>query len=258
MGLIELVTPLCALLFVGIIALFEVGRRIGISRLAADPQGAQKGLGAVEGSVFALVGLLIAFTFSGAASRFDARRQLIIQETNSIGTAWLRIDLLTTDDQTELRELFRRYLDSRLAVYRKLPDIAASEIERARGAQLQRRIWEQAVKAARNSNSPPLTTVFLPALNDMFDIATTRVETSRLHPPLLIFLMLVVLVLAGATLVGYAMAGGRRRNWLHIVGFALVMTLAVYVIIDLEFPRLGFIKVDAADQMLMDLRDSMH
>jgi hypothetical protein len=53
------------------------------------------------------------------------------------------------------------------------------------------------------------------------------------------------------------MAGGRRRNWLHIVGFALVMTLAVYVIIDLEFPRLGFIKVDAADQMLMDLRDTM-
>ena len=214
-------------------------------------------MGAVEGSVFALMGLLIAFTFSGAAARFDARRQLIIQETNSIGTAWLRIDLLTTDDQTALRELFRQYLDSRLAVYRKLPDVAASEIERARGAQLQRRIWGRAVNAARNSNSPPLTTVLLPALNDMFDIATTRVEASRLHPPLIIFLMLVVLVLAGATLVGYAMAGGRRRNWLHIVGFALVMTLSVYVIIDLEFPRLGFIKVDAADQMLMDLRDTM-
>ena len=91
----------------------------------------------------------------------------------------------------------------------------------------------------------------------MFDIATTRIATSRMHPPSTIYAMLVALVLAGATLVGYAMAGGRERKWLHSVGFALVTTVAVYVIIDLEFPRLGFIRVDAADEMLVNLRSTM-
>jgi len=76
-------------LFVGILAMLEFGRRLGIRRLAIDPAGAQAGTGAVEGAVFALVGLLIAFTFSGAASRFAVRRDLIVAETNAIGTAWV-------------------------------------------------------------------------------------------------------------------------------------------------------------------------
>src|SRR5580765_7773073 len=74
-------------LFLGMLILLEVGRRIGARRLAEDPEGAEAGVGTVEGAVFALLGLLIAFTFSGAASRFDTRRQLIIEETNDIGTA---------------------------------------------------------------------------------------------------------------------------------------------------------------------------
>ena len=73
-------------LFLGMLILLEVGRRIGARRLAEDPMGAAAGVGTVEGAVFALLGLLIAFTFSGAAARFDTRRQLIIDETNDIGT----------------------------------------------------------------------------------------------------------------------------------------------------------------------------
>jgi hypothetical protein len=257
MGFLKLAPLLCMLLFVAIMAVFEVGRRIGVSRLAVDPEGAHKGVGAVEGSVFALVGLLIAFTFSGAASRFEGRRDLIVQETNAVGTAWLRLDLLPVDEQVPMRELFRKYLDARLRGYRALPDIAASEAAFAQASQLQSLIWQHAIHAIRSANSPALTTVLVPALNEMFDIATTRAGAAHLHPPATIFGMLVALILAAATLVGYAMAGGRRRNWLHIVGFALVTTLVVYVIIDLEFPRLGFIRVDAADQMLVILRDAM-
>jgi hypothetical protein len=91
----------------------------------------------------------------------------------------------------------------------------------------------------------------------MFDIAATRIAISSMHPPSTIYAMLVALLLASATLVGYAMAGGRERKWLHSVGFAVVTTAAVYVIIDLEFPRLGFIRVDAADQLLVNLRRTM-
>src|SRR5215475_7969280 len=97
-------------LFVGMLLLLEVGRRIGLRRIAEEAEGARAGVTAVEGAVFGLLGLLIAFTFSGAASRFDTRRQLIVEETNAIGNAYLRLDLLPTDTQPALRDSFRRYL----------------------------------------------------------------------------------------------------------------------------------------------------
>src|SRR5205807_1526863 len=105
-------------MFASTLFLLLAGRRIGVRQRALDPEGAVAGFGAVEGAVFGVMGLLLAFTFSGAASRFDGRRQLIVQETNAIGTAYLRVDLLAASRQPELREDFRRYIDARLAVYR--------------------------------------------------------------------------------------------------------------------------------------------
>src|SRR5216117_2664330 len=110
-----------ASLFLSMLLCLEIGRRLGIRRLARDPEGAMAGLGAVEGAVFGLYGLLIAFTFSGAPARLDTRRQLIAEEANAIGTAYLRLDLLPTDSQPALRALFRNYLDSRLEIFRRLP-----------------------------------------------------------------------------------------------------------------------------------------
>jgi hypothetical protein len=101
-------------LLAGMLILTEAGRRIGLRRMAEDPEGVRAGLGAIEAAILALLGLLLAFTFSGAGSRFDARRQLIVDETNAIGTAYLRIDLLTAAAQPELRENFRRYVEARL------------------------------------------------------------------------------------------------------------------------------------------------
>jgi hypothetical protein len=97
-------------LFFGMLISSEVGRHIGIASLARDPDGLAKGTGAAEAAVFGLMGLLIAFTFSGAASRFEDRRHLITTEVNAISTAYLRIDLLPDDSQLEIRELFRRLL----------------------------------------------------------------------------------------------------------------------------------------------------
>ena len=105
-------------LFAAMVILQELGRRFALRRAARDPEGARAGAGVVDGAIFALLGLLIAFTFSGAASRFDERRKLIVEEANAIGTAYLRIDLLPAAAQGEMRESFRRYLDARLAAYR--------------------------------------------------------------------------------------------------------------------------------------------
>ena len=151
---LTLVASLTALgLFGGVLLLVETGRRIGKRRMAQDGE-ARAGMGAVEGAVFGLMGLLIAFTFTGAATRFDARRQLVTEEANNIGTAWLRLDLLPTDAQPALRDSFRRYLDSRLEVYQKLPDLEAAMAALARAGALQGEIWTQAVAACRPSPVP--------------------------------------------------------------------------------------------------------
>ncbi len=245
-------------LFCGMLVLLEIGRRIAVRRMARDPEGARAGIGAIEGAVFGLLGLLIAFTFSGAASRFDTRRQLIVEETNDIGTAYLRLDLLPADAQPALRESFRRYVDSRLDVYRKLPDVAAAKEALLNTTKLQGEIWRQAVAANRAQGvSPAAPMLLLPALNAMIDITTTRTMAAQIHPPVIIFAMLFGLALASSLLAGYGMAGGKARSWLHMLCFPAVIAVAIYVILDMEYPRLGLIRVDAFDQALVELRESM-
>jgi len=244
-------------LFTGMLVCLAIGRRFGVRRLAQDPEGAQAGISAIDGSVFALVGLLIAFTFSGAATRFDGRRHLIAEEANAIGTAWLRLDLLTEADQPALRELFRGYLDARIAAFRSAHDMVEVRALLDRSAALQSQIWSGAVEACRAPGMKRATILLLPALNQMIDITTTRRIATESHPPQVIYTLLFTLTLTAALLAGYDMAGGKRRNWLHMIGFAATMALAIYVILDIEYPRRGFIRVDEADHVLIELRASM-
>lgn len=255
----ELIASLLgAALFLGMLVVSEVGRRIGVARLARDPKGLAKGAGAAEAAVFGLLGLLLAFTFSGAASRFEHRRHLVTEEANAIGTAYLRIDLLPGDAQPEIRELFRRYLDLRLATYMDVENIADTRAKLDESVAMQGEIWTAARAACRRADAiaqSPL--LLLPALNEMIDIMNTRVTATRNHPPMVIFLLLGGLSLVGALLVGYGMSGNKERSWLHLGAFAAIMSLAIYVIVDLEFPRLGVIQVSDADQVLVELRKSM-
>ncbi|MCC7218727.1 MAG: DUF4239 domain-containing protein [Burkholderiales bacterium] len=247
-----------AILFFAMLACLEIGRRLGGRRIAADPDHGQDGTGAIEGAVYALLGLLIAFTFSGAASRFDERRNLIVQESNDVGTAWLRVDLLPATAQPAMRDLFRRYLDARLGVYRDVENPEATQAALARTNTLQGEIWAHAVAATRSDGaSPAAPMLLLPALNQMFDTASSRILATKMHPPVIIFAMLFALALASALFAGYGMAGARARNWVYMIGFAAVMAGAVNVIVDLEYPRLGLIRVDTFDQALADLRKSM-
>ncbi len=243
-----------AALFGAMLGVLRLGRRIGERhRLEFGEVKA----GAAEGAVFALLGLFFAFSFSGAGARFDTRRHLVVSEANAIGTAWLRLDLLPADRQPHMRDLFRQYLDARLAFYR-VDSPAASVEAQAAYTRLQQDIWSAAVAGANATGQTPAFTVLLPALNQMIDIATTRQTAIWIHPPIAVFGMIGVLALIGALFVGYGMAGNKGRSWIHAVGFAGVLTLTMYVIVDLEFPRLGLIRVDAIDQVLIDLRRSMN
>lgn len=244
-------------LFLGLLLVFEIGRLMNI-RWMPSSKSDSKASSLLDGAVYALLGLLIAFTFSGAASRFDHRRELVIEEANAIGTAYLRLDLLPVETQPALRALFRQYLDARLDMIQKLPDMKASQAAIARANMLQGQIWPMAVKACQDSGSVPATTLLLAALNQMFDIANLRTTISQeMHPPIVIFVMLFGLALISTVLVGYETEGARGRNWVHVVIFAAIIAGTFYVILDVEYPRLGQIRIDSIDRVLVNLRKSM-
>ena len=136
--------------------------------------------------------------------------------------------------------------------------MAAAKEEMVKANRLQVEIWRQSVAASRAQGaSAAAPMLLLPALNAMIDITTTRTMAGQIHPPMVIFALLFGLALVSSLLVGYGMASSKARNWLHMLGLAFVMAVSVYVILDIEYPRLGFIRVDAFDQALVELRESM-
>ncbi|CAN7774839.1 DUF4239 domain-containing protein [Cupriavidus necator] len=244
-------------LFASILIALELGRLVWQWQVASGREPETTGVNAVASAIFALLGLLIAFTFSGAASRFDMRRTLIVQEANDIGTAYLRLDLLPQPARGELQEIFRQYLDARLDAYRAVPDRKRVDAALIRSDVLRERLWTRSVTESQRTASTAATMLLLPALNVAFDTASTRLASTKEHPPSVIFGMLFALCWIGALFAGYGMASRGPRNWLHALFFVASLTVTLYVIVDLEFPRLGLIRVDAFDEVLQDVRNGM-
>jgi hypothetical protein len=250
---------LAVAIFFGILACLARGRWLGTRAIAKHGSVAGgANVGSLETAVFALLGLLIAFTFSGALERFDKRRAQVVDEANAVGTAYLRVDLLPPSAQPKVREAFKAYVDSRIATYRKLPDIEASRAEFTHSRELQGELWAQVVAALRQPDARPYAEmVVIPAMNEMINFTTLRVAATRIHPPWIIYLMLAVLAMAAALLSGYQQGGEKDVDWLHKIGFALTVAITVYVILDVEYPRLGFVQLNAIDQVLVDTRAGM-
>src|SRR5262245_47005129 len=213
-------------LLLGVLLFIELGRRIGRRQLARTPQGFQTGTGTVDAAVFGLMGLLIAFTFSGAATRWELRRQLIVEEANAIGTAYLRLNLLPPASQPALQEAFRNYLRSRLAVYQTYSDIHKARPALKESGQLQQEIWRQVTHAAMEAGNPAVPVLVLQPINEMFDITTTRTAAVEAHLPSLVFALLAISVLVSSLLVGYNTAASPGRNWTHMVSYAFLVTTA--------------------------------
>lgn len=247
-----------ALLFGGVLTCMRIGWRIGRRHLQALGEDGQAGLGAIDGAVFGLMGLLIAFTFTGAATRFDARRNLVTQHVNAIGTAWLRLDLLAEPERKKARDGFRRYVDTQMEIVRSAgsDDDVHAGVDRL--SAIQNEIWAILIHSVRNEKSLPLAQTVLPPANEMFDLSTTRLMAARQHPPTAVFIMLGLLVLMSSLLAGYGMAKAEQQSTMHLFGFAVIVAISVYMILDIEYPRLGIVTIESFDQAMIELRQSMN
>jgi hypothetical protein len=243
---------IAAALFLVFVVCLESGYRLGAERVKTIPN-AHEGFGTIEGAVFGLFGLLLSLSFFGAASRLDARRQLIVQEANAIASAYMRMDLLPNAEQPEVRRLFRDYLDERIRISEMSKEDAAL-LEMPNSLKLQQAIWSTAVLATKEGS--PGAPLFATAVNQMAEVARAKAIAVQTHLPELVFGFLIAASLLSGVIAGFGMARG-QRNWLSILAYALIVTLTICVMLDMEYPRAGFIRIGAADDAMRSLRDSM-
>lgn len=229
------------------------------SKLAhGRPKSDHDSTGILTNTLFAMAGLVLAFTFSGAYSRFDQRRSLLAEEINAIGTAYMRLDLIKESERPAMRELFRQYTLARAALY---PSAAGSKGERDvldEAATLQAGIWRRAVEVTQPPDQNSARLLLIPALNDMFDITSTRAVAIDNHTPGVVIAILFLLsATSTAALVWNACAEGGKAPWLHLAVFIAVTAAVVFVTLDLEYPRFGFARLDDVNARLVALAATM-
>ncbi len=249
---------LLAVFFALNLLLLEIGRKIGRRDLDVDPKGAKVGASQVETAIFTLLGLLIAFTFFGASERFEARRHLIVNEADAIATVWYEIDLLPSEFQPKMRDLFRQYTEARLNVTHKLPDIEASSQQAAVAKGIQKEIWKLVIQVNKQNSTLAIPLIVIPSLNAMFDMATSHNLSLVTHPPLIIYLTLIALICICSFFVGYSFAGAKHRKLFHSFGYTFILTGILYVIINFEYPRVGVINIKKFDLPMVELRKEMN
>jgi hypothetical protein len=239
------------LMFIGFFMCLEVGRRLGCLRIKRGLNPAGSDGNVLDSAVFALYGLLLAFTFSDAATRFDQRRDLIIQEANAIRSAYAYVDMMPAPRQLELRALFQQYVQARLNAASGTLEGAAQTVANARVQELQNSIWKKASQGMTDPANATTAQVFMPTLQGMLDIATQRLAASQIHSALTVYLVLLGMSFVVAVLAGYNMALEQSIHIFRMIAFAAVMAASIYLIIDLDYPRHGLIRVNAEDQFLV-------
>jgi hypothetical protein len=256
---IESVTTAVAL-FVGLLIAQIVGHWMGRRQRRASGGEEKAGSGIIDGAVFALLGLLLAFTFSGAASRYEHRRDLLVDHVNALETSWLRVGMLQAKHQTVLRELFPRYLDAQIAAAGAYSSVDAAKRTAviAEMQSLQDQIWAAALAVVDEDQRPQVASLLLPPLNESFDISSSRLAAARfgIQEPV-IWLLLGVALLAAA-LAGNAQADNERPDGLHLLVFAALISALLWFILDFDSPRVGVINLGAYDQMMIELRERIH
>jgi hypothetical protein len=233
----------------------EVGNRLGRRASATADERVITQVGAVEASVLGLLGLLLAFTFSMAQTRYEQRRLLVVDEANAIGTVWLRTDALAPDGRDEARALVRRYVDAQLAYYDAGDDderIAAAERDLA---ELQGPLWDLAAEAARADPHAVSVTILLEALNEVFDLHDARIAARVAHVPDSVVVLLMIVSAVGLGTVGYAFGLVGRRHIAACGILGLLVAAILVTILDLDLSRRGLIRV--SQDSLLRLRDDL-
>jgi hypothetical protein len=242
--------------FIGTVALvlvsIEAGFRLGRGRRHRHDDEKEGPVGAIVAATLGLLAFVLAFTFGLAASRFDARRTVVVDEANAIGTTYLRAGLLPDERAKRIRPLLREYVEERLAA----PRTGDLQHVVKRSDELHHALWAEAESVAQQYPNSIVVGLFIEALNETIDIHATRllaVTQGRIPAPLWAALVIVtVLTMVG---VGYFCGLSRSRRTPQLLVLAVCFSAILVLVADLDRPREGLIQV--SQQAMLDLQTMM-
>jgi hypothetical protein len=246
--------PLWALLGTTVVLIFlavEAGFRVGGWRQRRAEHERETPVGTIVAATLGLPAFLIAFTYGMAASRFEIRRGLVLDEANAIKTAYLRAALVPEPHRTEIRTLLRDYVGVRLGGVEPGMDAPAL----ARSEELQSRLWAQAVTVAEKKPTP-ITSLFVQSLNEVIELHTKRVTLGmRNRIPTTIWGALYLTVILAMVGVGYYTGLTSKTRTLERLILVVTFSGVLWLLADLDRPQEGSIKV--SQQAMVDLRQLM-
>jgi hypothetical protein len=243
---------LFAVTIVVVLAALEGGYRLGRHRWRRSGAEQEAPVGVVAGATLALLAFVLAFTFGLAAERYDTRRELLQQEVNAIGTAYLRTSFVPEPTRAEMRALLREYVDARIEW--RAPGRLEAAIRRSED--LHGRLWSHVEAIGTKSLDSELGSLFVQSLNEVIDVHGKRkTMTLWAHIPTTIWIALYLVAMVTMATVGYhAGVTGADRS---LGGVALVFSFAVIMLLiaDLDRPREGLLRLNP--QALLDLRNGL-
>jgi hypothetical protein len=229
----------------------EIGYRLGRWRHERKVDEKPGPVGTMVASILGLLAFMLAFTFGMATSRFDARRQIVLEESNAIGTAYLRARLLPEPQRSEIGKLLREYVDVRV---RTVAEQALAE-GRVRSEKLHESLWSQAMAAAEKNPASIMIGLFIQSLNEVIDLHAKRVVAVRNRIPSTIWVTLLTLTVLGMGSTGYQAGLSETRRSPEMLLLVLAFACVLYLVVDLDRAHEGLLRV--SQQSMIDLQQTM-
>lgn len=235
-----------------VLAFVEIGFLLGMAKRRRKEDVKEAAVGSMVGATLGLLAFMLGFTFSMASARHDTRRSLVLAEANALQTAYIRAELLPQPQRSEIRSLLPEYVETRLA-WADQRDVGKAI---ARSEEIQQQLWSRAVALGERNPGSVVVGLFIETLNEVFDLHAKRVRAglwSRI-PAVILFVLFFVTFLAMVSM-GYLAGLAGKRAGLVSVALGLAFSAVLLLIIDLDRPLEGLLKV--SQQPLRELRQKM-
>lgn len=251
-GIVINVIPLWLIFTISMIVMMvsvEAGAWVASRYVKGNQIDPETPVGSLVAAMMGLLAFLLAFTFGMAMSRFDQRKQLLLDESNAIGTTYLRAGLLPADQKGEVRRLLREYVEVRLDTSRpNLPQVLKKSDE------LQLKLWEQAELLPRCDMDSELRMLFIGSLNEVIDMHESRKTVGLTHRiPGMVWLSLLILSCLAMLAIGYQIGEAGRRRLRGSPVLAAALALVITMIADIDRPGEGQFRVD--QQAMKDVHE---
>jgi hypothetical protein len=236
------------ILFVFMLTAVWIGYKIGLKKTKSENKNPE-----ISSSLLGLLALILGFTFAMAGSRYENRKNNLIDEANCIGTAILRADIYPDSLKNQFKKDFKSYLDARRDYYLLDNNEVKLTASLKQSTAASERLWNRATFFAKDKNYFIQSNMMIPALNQMFDSASkSNMVLNSKVPETIVYLMLAFSVII-SFFIGYNSGLEKNINTKFIIGFCVLICIVILITLDLDRPRRGLIKLDAEISLMQKL-----